>query len=179
MAPIGSPAKNLHVIARSPHSVLETQKLTLHVLGNPEPNIVSLQSPVGIAEIHTQISGDFGNFGRQLLLLVLAAGALLTAVVVLSDTLIRRADLGRRRALGASQNTIVLLVVLRTLLAAAFGALVGTIGGIVAAELWSVHIPWTFGVATAALTILSATLASIPPAVFAATRDPVQVLRTP
>src|SRR5690606_2271114 len=84
----------------------------------PEVDSNSAQSPVAPAELQAEVAGDLGTFGRTLLLGVLGAGALLVAIVVLADVLVRRKDLGRRRALGATRGMILALVIARTLLPA-------------------------------------------------------------
>lgn len=120
-----------------------------------------------------------GDYGRGLLLLTLGAGAVLVAVVVLAEVLLRRRDLGRRRALGASQWGLVGLVVARTVVAAVPGALLGAVGGAVIAAIWAQPPPLEFTCAVTVLTGLVSGIAAIPPAFLAAVRDPVGVLRTP
>jgi putative ABC transport system permease protein len=176
---VGTPARNLHVVARSAADVGVTQALTLQIVAAPQPDDLSVQSATGLAELQGQVAGDLGTFGRHLLLLILGVGAALTAVVVLADVLLRRTDLGRRRALGASRQALVSLVLIRTLIAATAGVLVGTAVGLGIGARWAMSPPWSFAAGTAVLTLLVAVFAAIGPAAIAATRDPVQVLRTP
>ena len=119
------------------------------------------------------------TFGRTLLLGVLGGGALLVAIVTLADVLVRRKDLGRRRALGATRGAILFLVVLRTLAPALLGAALGVAAGLYATSRLGAMPPWPFTLGTATLALLAASVAAIPPALYAATRDPVRVLRTP
>lgn len=123
--------------------------------------------------------GDLAGYNRSLLLRVLGAGGLLTAIVVLADVLVRRTDLGRRRALGASRGVIVALVTTRTVVAAFLGAALGAIAGIVLASGYDAIPPRSFVAAVVVLALLTATLSAIPPSIYAAVRDPVRVLRTP
>lgn len=116
---------------------------------------------------------------RSLLLLILTAGAAFVAMVVFADVLVRRNDLGRRRALGATRATLIMLVVVRNVIAGSLGALLGSLGGVVFTTLSGARPPWPFVLAVAILALLAALIASIPPAIYAATRDPVRVLRTP
>jgi putative ABC transport system permease protein len=99
--------------------------------------------------------------------------------VVLADVLVRSKDLGRRRALGATRGTIISLVTLRTLGPALLGAALGTGLGIYLTHRLDATPPWQFTTGTATLALLAALAAAIPPALYAATRDPVRVLRTP
>lgn len=86
---------------------------------------------------------------------------------------------GRRRALGATRATIVALVVLRAGFAATAGVLVGTAAGLVIAGQLGVAVPADFAVGVGVLALMTSVTAAVPPAFYAATRDPVRVLRTP
>jgi putative ABC transport system permease protein len=176
-APPGVRAVQLHVIAATAPAVGVTEQLTLAIIAARLPSDLAVQSATGLADLQAGIAGDLTVFSRQLLLLVLGSGALLTAVVVLADTLVRRADLGRRRALGASRAVIVALVVLRGLMAGLAGVVVGTAGALIALHQWGVAVPASFTAGTAVLALLVTVLASLGPALYAALRDPVSVLR--
>lgn len=174
-----SDAATLSVIVTDAGSAADAQQAVLGLVAATDPTALRVESPVGLAELRGQVLGDLGAFGRTLLLGVLGAGGLLVAVVVLADALVRRADLGRRRALGANRGVIVGLVTLRTLLPAVVGAAVGTgIGLWLTARLGAIP-PLDFTVGVAVLATLAAVASAVPPALFAATCDPVAVLRTP
>lgn len=172
-------ARTLHVIAADTQTVTATQQLTLGIIAAPRPEDLTVQSATALATLQGEIAGDLGLFGRQLLLLVLGAGAVLTSVVVLADVLLRRADLGRRRALGATRRGLIALVMLRGLIAAAIGVSLGTVLSLAILRTWEVMVPASFIVGTMTLTLLSALAAALGPATIAATRDPVSILRTP
>ncbi len=174
-----TPARTLHVISWAATDVGSAEGLTFEIIAAADPDELSVQSATSLAELQGQVAGDLGAFGRHLLLLVLGAGGMLTAVVVLADVLLRRTDLGRRRALGASRSTLVALVLMRTSIAATFGVLAGIGAGLGVSVRWALPPPWTFVTGTAVLALLIAVLAAIGPALVAATRDPVQVIRTP
>lgn len=169
----------VHVVLTEADVAQAAQSQVLRLIDPPAPDSVTITSPVALAELQAQVSGDLASFGRTLLLGVLGGGALLVAIVTLADVLVRRADLGRRRALGATRATIVGLVVLRTLVPALVGATVGVAAGMAfTGRLGSVP-PWDFTTGTAVLALLAAVVAAVLPALYAATRDPVRVLRTP
>lgn len=170
---------SLHVVITDSSMAQAAQSTVLALVDPPSFEAIQVQSPVGLAELQAEVAADLGTFGRTLLLGVLGAGALLVAIVVLADVLVRRKDLGRRRALGATRGTIVALVVTRTLLPALLGAALGVAAGLWAAERFAAAPPWQFTAGTATLATLAALASAIPPALFAATRDPVRVLRTP
>ncbi|WP_131103447.1 ABC transporter permease [Ornithinimicrobium sufpigmenti] len=178
-APEGRDLDALHVVLTTADAAEVTQSQVLRLIDPPAPDALTITSPVSLAQLQDQVTGDLALFGRTLLLGVLGAGALLVAIVTLADVLVRRADLGRRRALGATRTTIITLVLLRTLLPASVGAALGTAVGILLTRRLDATPPWDFTTGTATLALLAAATAAVPPALYAATRDPVRVLRTP
>lgn len=174
-----TPTPQLSVVLADAAAAAATQPQVIGLIAPKSTDDLRVQSPVGLAELQAQVREDFGSFGRGLLVGVLGGGGALVAIVVLSDVLIRRADLGRRRALGASRGTVVALVLGRTLVPALFGCLLGALTGLVVVGRMGIAIPWTFTAGTVVLALLAAAASAVPPAAFAATRDPVRVLRTP
>ncbi|MCM3661890.1 permease [Georgenia satyanarayanai] len=170
---------SLHVVATSASAAPSAQSLALALLAPPSLDAVTVQSPLSLAALQAEVAGDLTMFSRTLLLAVLGVGALLVAVVVFADVLVRRNDLGRRRALGATRTTIVLLVVSRTAIPALLGAAVGTLAGVLITQRLHAAPPGDFTAGTALLAILAAIISSVPPALYAAFRDPVRILRTP
>lgn len=178
-APPGLAARSLDVLVRDSAVARATEAAVLTALARPDPQDLEVQSPLDLASAQQDIAGQLGTFGRGMLALVMGAGAVLVAVVVLSDVLLHRRDLGRRRALGAPRWVIVGLVVLRTSLAGTLGAVLGTAFALVIANRVGGTPPATFSIAVAVIAILVAALAAVAPAVAASRADPVRVLRTP
>lgn len=174
-----APARSVQIVVTTVDAARVTEQLTLRTLAPRDPSDLSVRSPTALADVQKAVSGDLGDYGRGLLLLTLGGGAFLIAAVVLGEVLLRRRDLGRRRALGAPRWALVTLVVTRTVAAAVPGAALGTAVGVAAAGAWADRPPVDFSLATGVLTILVAATAATVPAVIAATRDPVSVLRTP
>ena len=172
-------ARSVHVVVASVEAARATEALTIATLGPTDPADVSIQSPAALADLQLAVSGDLGDYGRGILALTLGGGAFLITVVVLAEVLLRRRDLGRRRALGAPRWALVTLVLARTITAAVPGAAIGVGAGAVTAHAWAQPPPAAFTAATATLTVLVAAAAAIAPALIAAGRDPVGVLRTP
>lgn len=172
-------ARSVHVVVASVEAVNATERLTVTTLNPTDPADISIQSPAALADLQLAVSGDLGDYGRGMLALTLGGGAFLIATVVLAEVLLRRRDLGRRRALGAPRWALVTLVLARTVTAAVPGAAIGAATGAATANTWAQLPPATFTAATATLTILVAATASLAPALIAAARDPVGVLRTP
>lgn len=175
----GAVSDSLYVVVTDSGVASAAQSAVLGLVAPPEFDSISIQSPVALAELQAEVAGDLGTFGRTLLLGVLGAGALLVAIVVLADVLVRRKDLGRRRALGATRGIILALVIARTLLPALLGGALGIGAGLWLAARFDAVPPWQFSLGTATLAVLAAVISAILPAFYAATRDPVRVLRTP
>lgn len=173
------PSDSLQVILNRPDQATVAQDLVLGLIAPPEPRALRITSPIGLAELRSQVVGDMTTFGRTLLLGVMGSGALLTAIIVLADVLVRRKDLGRRRALGATRSNVVALVVSRTVVPSLLGAAIGTAAGLWLSAGIQTSIPTDFVAGVIILAVLAAVLSAIPPALYAATRDPVRVLRTP
>lgn len=175
----GAVSDSLHVVITDAQQAKVAQTRVIDLIRPPSFDAITVQSPVDLAQLQAEVAADLGTFGRTLLLGVLGAGALLVAIVVLADVLVRRADLGRRRALGATRGTILALVIARTLVPALIGAGIGTAAGLYLAGKVAAAPPWTFTAGTAVLAVLAAAAAAVVPALYASTRDPVRVLRTP
>jgi len=148
------------------------------VLDPADPSGVAIQTSDALVAVRAAVRGELGSWGRNLVTLVLGAGLVLTALNVFGAVTTRRRDFGRRRALGASRLDIVALVTVQTVATAIIGALAGgIIGGVVVVQTLGLAPQLEFGVAIGVLAILATALAAIPPALVAAYRDPVRILR--
>lgn len=150
------------------------------VLDSADPGSVSVRSSDTLIQVRAAVRGELGTFGRNLVSIVLGAGLVLTALNVIGSVTTRRRDFGRRRALGASRIDIVILVTAQTLITAVVGAAAGlAIGTAVVRQILGVMPELEFVLAVAILAAIATTLAALPPALFAAFRDPVRILRVP
>lgn len=179
-APPGSTATNLHLILSDSSQAAAAQRSVIGLFGQlNDPEAISVRSPLQLAQLHDEIVGDLGAFGRSMLYGSLGIGALLVAVVVFADILVRRKDLGRRRALGAKRNDIVQLMLLRTLIPAVAGALAGMSVGLGITMSTGTAPPLAFCFGVVVLALFAAGASTLVPAAYAAHSDPVKVLRTP
>lgn len=179
-APAGSTATNLHLILSDASQAKIAQDSLIGLLGPlGDPESIAVRSPIQMAQLHDQIVGDLGSFGRSLLYGALAIGALLVAIVVFADILVRRKDLGRRRALGATRGNIIGLMLFRTLIPAAVGSIAGSLIAVLITVQSGSTPPVDFCVGIVVLAMLAAGLSCLAPAAYAAHSDPVKVLRTP
>lgn len=114
------------------------------------------------------------------MIVVLGVGLVVVAVTLFGAVSQRRRDFGRRRALGASRSAVVALVLAQTFIAALLGGVVGlATGSFIVWRLVDALPSPSFTAGVLALSMLSALLAAVPPALIAARRDPVQILRVP
>ncbi|MGW9738406.1 putative ABC transport system permease protein [Micrococcus sp. 140720015-1] len=176
-APATFVLQQVRVLAPDSAGTRAMQDSALAVI-DPDPRSSQVQTARALAAGSQAITGELAGLGRSLLLLILGAGAFFVAIVVLADVLIRRRDLGRRRTLGIGRAALVLLVAVRTAVPAVLGAAAGAGAGyaVVAGQGGALGLDFVAGVAV--LAALTAVVASLLPAAFAAFRDPVRVMRT-
>ncbi|WP_425955658.1 FtsX-like permease family protein [Xylanimonas sp. McL0601] len=174
------PLRYLYVTARSAvevPAVAQAVKAALHV---DHPERLTVETSDAAMRLREVVSGRLGAASRQLTAAVLAVGVVVVGVTMLGMVSARRRDFGRRRALGASRSVIVVLVLIHAGLAACAGAVLGTVVGSTVVAVTSRAVPsLAYVIALAALTVLAAMAGSVPPALLAARRDPVRILRVP
>lgn len=177
LRPLGrhEPLRTIYVAAREPSDVDDVVSFLPSLLDATDPTSVRVEAPVLLAEVRRVVQGDLSRFGRNITLLVLAAGVVLIAMTTFGTVALRRKDFGRRRALGASRPVLIGLILTQTTLTAAFGAVLGTI---ITAAITQPP-PADFTVASVILTTLAALIAGLGPALLSAFQDPVAVLRVP
>ena len=145
-----------------------------------DPGKVTVEVPTGAAELRQVIAGDLGRSSRQTMLVVLGVGIAIIAVTTLGAVTARRREFGRRRALGATRSAIVALVLVQTAACAVIGTVVGTTAGLLVVNNSTGMLPAPgFVAGVAVLVVIVALLGSIPPAIAAALRDPMRILRVP
>jgi putative ABC transport system permease protein len=170
----------LWIVASEAQRVEEISQWASSILLAAHPEQVTIEQPDDAAALRDVISGRLGTASRQLMASILAVGILVIAVTQAATVSTMRRDYGRRRALGASRSAIVASVMIQGGVTALAGALVGTITGLVV--VWSTmnSLPSAgFVLSLFTLSIVGALLGSIPPALIAATRDPLRILRVP
>jgi len=172
-------ARRLDVVSATAAAAPVTTTATLAILARSDPNDLLVTSPATLAQIQADVLGDLAEHNQGLVLLTLAAGALLVAVVTLADVLVRRTEIGRRRALGAPRWALVSMLIARAVIGGLLGAGIGTAVAIVAIYQTGQTPDPTFTAATAVLAIIATIVATSLPAMMAAHQDPVRVLRTP
>ncbi len=175
-----APLTVLVVLVDAPHQVAPVAATVRGLLEGTDPTKVSLETSAQLAAIRAAIDGELGRYGRSTVLAVLAIATALVAANVLALVAMRRKDFGRRRALGATQWLIMGLLLTQTAILAAIGAALGVSATLGALAVMGDPLPdHAFSVAVAVAAVLMSTLATLPPAVYAARRDPLHELRVP
>lgn len=174
------PVRSIFVLATTPDNVAPLTQAVPMVVGADDPFVLTLETSETLANVRAAVAGELGRFSRSLIAAVLAAGLVLITLIVYASVTARRQDYGRRRALGARRTTIIDLVITQTLIATTIGIAIGAAAGTALTIRWTTQPPdIEFTAAISALTLLAATAAATPPALVAAWRDPVHVLRIP
>ncbi len=168
------------LLVREIGAIDSTVRLAIDATGASEPGRIAVSIPDDIENLRAAVHGEIGRSGRRLTQLVLGGAGALLALITSVGVLLKRSDLGRRRALGATRGYILLLVLSQTAITSG----VGTVVGAVASHLyrWSSAQPapaLEFSFAVAILVTGASISAGLIPAAAAAKSDPIKVLRLP
>lgn len=175
-----TPLRSVHVVATSPREVAGLTTAIAMLLAADDPTAIRFDTSQTLADVRAAVAGELGQYSRSLVLGALASGLALASLAIYASVTLRRQDFGRRRALGATRMTIVALVTTHYALVAMPGIAVGVATGTYFFVRWTGAAPDVrFSIAVAILTLLATLVATIPPSLFAAYRDPVRVLRVP
>ncbi len=172
--------RSIHVLATTPAQVEPLATAVSALLGAEDPTSIRLETSQTLAEVRAAVAGELGRYSRQLVLGALGVGLVLVAMVVYGSVTLRRQDFGRRRALGATRATVATLIEVQNTLIGVCGALLGAVGGgLIALRITGGLPDIRFAGAVFVLAVLTVGVAAVPPALIAAHRDPVRVLRVP
>lgn len=170
----------LVVIAESPELVAPVSKAVLSVLAADDPGKITVQTSAALAQLRGLIQSQLGSFSCGLVLAVLALTGTLVAILLYGLVMMRRKDFGRRRALGATRPLIIGLLLTQTALLAVAGIFIGVAASTVILLASGDPLPGLpFTTALGVLTIATALVAALIPAIVASRRQPIQELRVP
>ncbi len=145
-----------------------------------KPNALTVETPTGAIALRDVIAGRLGAASRQLMAVVMGVGAVIIAVTMLSATIARRREFGRRRALGATRSALVATLLAQAAIGAVIGIVLGIAGGLAALAATTGSLPtWRFVAGVGGLALLLTLAAAAPIATYAAHRDPLRILRVP
>ena len=174
------PLRYLYVVVDHADQAPDIARAIEAVLPVAEPSAVEIETSTGVLALRDVVAGTLGASARQLMAGVLGVGLVLTTVTMLGAVAGRRRELGRRRALGASRSAVVVLVLAQSAVAGVAGVLIGVAAGLAVARFMLDAMPSAgFVLGVAALALLVTLAGSAPPALAAALRDPVRILRVP
>lgn len=171
--------KEARVTVQELNELASTERAIRKILVPTDPSKLRLETSREVADVTLGVGNDVRTAGHETTLIVLSVGALFVGAVTLADVLIRRRDLGRRRALGITRFDLMALICLRAMVSTVLGAALGVISVQAFGLITEAIAPLLHTVASATLVVISALLAIIPVGLVAARRDPVSVLRTP
>lgn len=144
------------------------------------PGGVEVDTPEGAIALREVIAGDMGAASRRSMVLVLTVGLALVCISTVGAVGTRRRDFGRMRALGASRSALVVMTLIQVAVSSVVGVVGGTIVGLAVVANIAPSLPsWSFCTGVAVLCLLIAVAGATPPAMAAAFRDPVRILRVP
>lgn len=144
------------------------------------PGDLRVETSADLARLSGDVIAQMAATARTTLMGLLLAVTLLIGAVQYGRVSSMARDIGRRRALGASRTTIVVMVMLNAVLVGVIGAALGAVLGSVAVRLIAgVFSPVSFSLGVAVLLVLASLTGSLWPALRAARLDPVQILRVP
>lgn len=172
--------RTVYLMAREAADVSTLGAALPHALPAADPAALAVDAPEGTVALQAVVSGDLGASARRTMLLVLGVGLVVVVVTTYSSTSSRRRELGRRRALGATRSALVVAVLTQLAVAGVAGALLGVVAGLVVVYRLSGALPpASFVGGVAGLAVLVAVVGGTVPAVLAARRDPLKILRVP
>lgn len=140
----------------------------------------AIETSQAYATLRAAIDGELTASSHTMIISSLSAGAGGTMLVVWAVVLLRRKDLGRRRALGASRLMILGLMMGQVAVLTSCGSLLGTgVSSAILLYLAQPIPPLEFMSALVIALSSASTLLTILPALWAANRDPLSELRVP
>lgn len=170
----------IFILARSPESVGLVNDFARSLLVDVPRQSVTVATSEQMAELRRVVGGQLTAQGRAIVTGVLGGASLATLVNVWGLALMRRRDIGRRRALGATRATIVVLMVGQVAIAALLAAIVGALVGLAVLATGDGPVPRPDYVLALVLALTGmASVAAGFPALIASRRDPLTELRVP
>lgn len=172
------PVSVVLVVVAAPELVGAVSDAVTSVLSPDDPTKISVLTSETFTQLRALVQGQLGEFSRGLVLALLAVTGGLMASLMYGLVMMRRKDFGRRRALGATRGFIVLLLLMQTGILALLGIVIGI--GLALVALLSTGDPLPgvgFTAALAVLTLVTALVATVLPALIASRREPIRELR--
>jgi len=175
-----APVSTVVVVARDARAITATADAVQAMLAADDAAKVRIETNDQLTRLRAAIEGRLDSFSRAMIAYSLAGTGLTSGILLGGLVLLRRRDFGRRRALGATRGLIASLLLAQTAVAALLGAGLGASAAAVVLVVSGQPLPGgTFFAAVGTLVTCTCVAGAIPPAMFAARRDPLHELRTP
>lgn len=168
------------VTASSPGAVADLVDMITKSFGHLDPGDLVVDHHLDLIELRDQLDDTLLAGTRAQALGALAVAGTMLALAEFSAARSRRRFAGLQRALGASRIQIVIIAVCRSVIVGCLGALTGVAASVGITAIWfDATPPWRFLAALAITAELVVVIASVAPAWYSATRDPMAELRVP
>ena len=181
---LGAETAPTTIYVRTDPASIDDVRSVLGATANPEnPEAVQVARPSDALEARAAAATAFTALFLGLGAVALAVGGLGIANVMLMAVLERRAEIGVRRALGATRGAIATQFLVEAVLLAGIGGLLGVAAGSAIGSGYASSQGWPVVISTVGLAvgvgaaILIGSLAGLYPAVRAATVPPTEALR--
>ncbi len=149
------------------------------------PSLIQSEGPLVVARasellaIRDALATEVGALDQAILFGSLASSAVLVATLLYGAIEDRRREFGLRRSQGASRATIVNMVMTESIILATLGSSAGGVAGVIVVFIQSSNPPdLLLAASVCALVAICAVAGAILPAVVAAIREPLYVLRS-
>lgn len=174
------PFRSIYILAATVDDVGRLAPAIPSAIGIDDPLLLTVETPRVLNDVGRAVEGTLGTYSRALLIGAVGFAFIWVAVTTWAWAYTRRRDIGRRRALGATRTLVAGLIIAQVAVSATLATLAGFIVHLVLAGVGStLQVPTQYGVAVALLLAISAVAAALVPALVAARRDPIRVLRIP
>ena len=173
------PITELLILARSSAEVEPLVARLPSLLSAEDAGALGVDRAAELLALRGGLAAEVGSLNSAVLLGSLISSVLLIAAILYGAVEERRREFGLRRSQGATRSTIGTLVVMEASLLALTGTAAGAVAGSIAVAVQTGVVPDpNLTLAIGALVTLSAVVGSIPPALSAALREPLYVLRS-
>ncbi len=176
----GAPLRSVLITVRQLADVDLTTKAVAALAETTSSGQLTIDKSRDAADLRGAISVTVATYGSMIVVTTMATSFAVMALLSVLMVHARRQEFGRRRALGATRTTVVVLVLVQGAMVVAIGAALGAgVGAGITALRFGSGPDWVFLVVLLVTAVSGSAAAQLPSALAAGFRDPVRVLRMP